>query len=259
MDNWATRTLTAAIGARTAMNFTEYEHHVADVLRDEGWEATHIGKTSCDGGIDVIADRDGERLAVQVKMFNARRIAPRAIRELAGAATEQDCDSSMIVTPGGVQPNARVTAKKLGVEIRIIPQCPLRAEPYPTAGGEVAFDDVWVQIKALEETQITDEKGRTNTILRVDGDGITRITSQGNKGLIPIEVLRWTIDQLLAGTTVTQVDINEHSRHQASSGVVRLLASLPSFERTKVGPKIALRRVPRPAVRTAASAATLSP
>jgi Holliday junction resolvase len=38
------------------MNVTEYEEHVASILRREGWTAV-VSPPTGDGGVDVIAER----------------------------------------------------------------------------------------------------------------------------------------------------------------------------------------------------------
>ncbi|MGI8624458.1 MAG: restriction endonuclease, partial [Solirubrobacteraceae bacterium] len=50
------------------MGPVEYEHHVAEVLAREGW-STAVSRRSRDLGVDVVATRGAERLAVQVKMY----------------------------------------------------------------------------------------------------------------------------------------------------------------------------------------------
>src|SRR3954451_20353188 len=52
------------------MNPEEDEHHVAALLRGEGWMA-RVTSYSRDHGLDIIAERQGRRVGVQVKMYGA--------------------------------------------------------------------------------------------------------------------------------------------------------------------------------------------
>src|SRR5579863_9780253 len=100
----------------------EYEHLVADSLRAEGWSATVTPYTH-DFGVDVIAERDGVRLAVQAKMFGGanRPVSATMVTQLHGAAAYADCAEAMIVTDGRVLDEAQEVAEKLGIEIRSLP------------------------------------------------------------------------------------------------------------------------------------------
>src|ERR1700731_3838637 len=85
--------------ARASMDPEDYEYLVAQVLRDEGWDA-HVTPYRRDFGVDVIAERDGARLGVQVKMWAGanRRIAGPEVMEVHGAAAYADCERAMIIT-----------------------------------------------------------------------------------------------------------------------------------------------------------------
>ena len=51
-----------------SMDPEQYEHHVAAVLRHEGWE-TVVSRRGRDLGVDILATREDRRLAVQVKKY----------------------------------------------------------------------------------------------------------------------------------------------------------------------------------------------
>lgn len=58
-----------------------YEHHVAAILRAEGWRA-EVTPYVRDFGLDVIAERGTSRLGVQAKMYAAaRRVNGRTVME----------------------------------------------------------------------------------------------------------------------------------------------------------------------------------
>lgn len=162
------------------MNFTEYEHHVAAILHTEGWRTT-VTPSAGDLGLDVIAERDGVRLGVQVKMYGRRRpVNSQIVRELYGAAAYKDCTAFMIATDGRVAPDARATAHKLGVEIRQIPRVAAASsadDGLPAAAKDLTFDTVWDDhIAALEGTTLVRSDGSRIKMLIVDGGGIVRLT-----------------------------------------------------------------------------------
>lgn len=85
----------------------DYEHHVANLLRSEGWEAS-VTPHQRDHGVDIVAERGGERMAVQAKMFGGsnRPVNAQVVMELYGAAAYADCAIAMIATDGRVLPDA---------------------------------------------------------------------------------------------------------------------------------------------------------
>lgn len=130
------------------------------------------------------------------------------------------------------------------MQIRTIPAVagaaalPDATEP-PAA--ELDFGRVWQRVAALEGRTLSRDGGTSNRIVSVDGGGVVRVTSGGTKQRLEIEIFRWTVEQLLAGRTVTRDEINQRYIKRGSSGVVLILASLPMFETAKVGGKLALR------------------
>lgn len=226
------------------MNPDEYEHHVAAVLRSEGWE-TQVTPPSRDLGLDVIAELGDRRLGVQVKMYggSTRRVNSDDALRLYGAAAYADCSERMIATNGDLQPNVAQIADKLGIEIRHIPASHRGPDSEQLAAStELSFGTIWsTHVKQLEGRVLTRSNGKTNLIERVDGAGITRRTSSGANRLIRIETFRWAIERLIAGEAVTRDEINQYDPKRVSSGVMLVLLSLPIFEPTTVGGSSAVR------------------
>lgn len=227
------------------MNPTEYEQHVARVLRTEGWAAA-VTPPSADGGVDVVANRPGRRLGIQAKMYGAagRVVNQQVIHELFGAATAQGCTEFLLATDGRVSAGAQASADKLGVQIRqiaVVEDATGPLERDTTPGVELDFGHIWEQVARLAGETLSRGAGTSNQILSVDGGGVLRITSGGRKQRLEIEIFRWTVERLLAGETVTRAEINQRYVKRGSSGVVLILSSLPVFETTTVGGKLALR------------------
>jgi len=232
------------------VNPEEYEHHIAEILRTEGWEA-RVTPHGHDRGVDIVAERDRVRLAVQAKMYgdSNRLVAGKAVMELYGAAAYADCSMAMIATNGRVLPDAETVAKKLGIEIRVVAasvgaqRTRRRTVITPTADGQATFGEVWRDyIVLLAGTTLSRGNGTANEILRVDDGGLERRTSNGRTQRIEIEIFRWAIEHLLRGDTVTRDEINAEYPGRASSGIMLILSHVRLFETVVVDRKQALRK-----------------
>ncbi|HNP49532.1 MAG TPA: restriction endonuclease, partial [Bacteroidia bacterium] len=69
----------------------------------------------------------------------------------------------------------------------------------------------------------------TNKIVKVDWGGIERITSNGNKSKIKIEIFRQAVNQLFRTGKITREEINLDYSKRASSGIVLILSQVPDF------------------------------
>ncbi len=231
------------------MDPEQYEHHVAAVLRSEGW-ATTVTRHSRDLGVDVLATRDRRRMAVQAKMYGATttKVNAEQVMCLHGAAAYADCTERMLATDGKLTREAVHVADKLGVLVRhITPQ------EAPEPSGASSFGALWRDhMEPLAGTTLTRPNGKTMEILEIDGAGVLRVTTGGTRQRISIDTFRWTVERLLAGETVTRAQIHERDPRQVSSGVLFILSTLPCFEACAAGNGKALR--PRSGAATAASA-----
>lgn len=211
----------------------QYEHHVAAVLRAEGWQTT-VTRLSRDMGVDVLAERTGHRMAVQVKLYGASstKVNAEQVMCLHGAAAYADCDHAMLATDGTLSSEAVTVAEKLGIEIRRVP-----AVDDPSGGfvsnahHDWSFDSIWERyVEPLAGRELIRSPGKTMQILEVDGSGVRRVTTGGTTQRIAIGTFRWVIDRLLAGEIVTRRDIHDRNARQVSSGVMLILSNVPLFE-----------------------------
>lgn len=222
------------------MNPEQYEHHVAKVLSQEGWQAA-VSRHSRDLGIDVLATRDDRRLAVQVKMYggSTTKINAERIMCLYGAAAYAECSERMLATNGQLTTEAQLVAAKLNVTVRQIPA----ADPGGRPTSAVGFGQIWREhIEPLAGTNIARSNGKTMRILEVDGSGVLRVTTSGTRQRIELDIFRWAIERLLHGEMVTRAEIHERSSpRRVSSGVLLILGTVPSFELVTVGRGKAIR------------------
>lgn len=230
----------------------EFEELVAAQLRADGYE-TRLGSYVGDWGVDIVASKGDERLAVQAKMYggSSRRVNREAVMQLYGAAAYFECTGALLATDGAVAPDAQEVAAKLGVRILPIgptvgsPPASGWARPTPGASGPPTFDVIWERfIIPLAGRTLTRDDGSSNTVQKVDWAGLTRTTSGGNRQFIPVEIFRYAIETVLARGSITRDDINQHYPGRASSGIVLVLAQVPPFEVT--GRPVVVRMRPTP-------------
>ncbi len=220
----------------------EFEEAVAARLQTEGYE-TELGPGVSDYGVDVFATRNGERYAVQAKMFGGttRPVNRQMVMELHGAADYFACVGAMLATDGRILADAAEVAQKLGIRIldmggawteRLEPPASDRrshGSPDPISGLD--FATIWERhVMPLAGATLTRSDGSSNTIVEVDWSGVERITSNGERGRIKIEIFKWAVDRILRDGSVTRTEINDEYQGRASSGVVLILAQVPLFE-----------------------------
>lgn len=104
----------------TGMHWQEFEFAVVHLMRRDGIDAAHTGKTS-DFSVDVAGDDPvlGERWAVQVKHYSpTNRVGSRDAQQLAGAAEPfYRARLMLIVTTSGYTRNAQIVADKTGIHL----------------------------------------------------------------------------------------------------------------------------------------------
>lgn len=215
------------------MTPSEYEALIADRFVADGYDVEDRPMTN-DWGIDVIAVKGAERVAIQVKRYggSTRPVNRAQVMELCGAAAYFDCTRAIVATDGRVMPDAMAVATKLGIDILNVP-----AQPIAMAVGRDAahtpskFDQLWERyIMPLAGTTLTWADGTSNTIVAVTWAGLERVTSNGRRQLIKIEIFRLAVQRVLAEGAISRTEINAMYPGRASSGVVLILSQIPGFE-----------------------------
>lgn len=216
-----------------SMNPQQYEQLVAEHFRVRGY-TTWTTPCSGDYGVDAFATKGSERIAIQAKMYGktARRVNREMVMQLHGAKDYFECTKAVIATDGAILEDAREVAMKLGIEIlNIAAQALFGPVPRTDLLGSAEFDEIWVDwIMPLRGKVLTRSDGKTNEIVNVDWSGIERITSNGQKQTIQIEIFRKTVNHLLRHGSITRIQINEEYAKRASSGILLILAQVPLFE-----------------------------
>ncbi len=78
------------------MSGVEFEEFVATQLRTVGFSVTHTASTG-DYGVDLIAKKDGTRIAVQCKR-QAKAVGVAAVQQVVSGALHHGCDETVVVT-----------------------------------------------------------------------------------------------------------------------------------------------------------------
>ena len=210
----------------------QYEKYVANYFQNKGYKVKQP-QYSNDYGVDVFAEKNKEKIAIQAKMFgnSNRKINRLMVMEFYGAKDFFNCNKGIIVTDGEIINNAKDVADKLGIEILFI---------YPQSHVPInnsQFDEIWENyVMPLEGKTITRKNGKINKILEVNWGGIKRITSNGNQQKIDIEIFKKTINHILENGSITRQEINDEYSKRASSGIVLILSQLPMIRLNNTRP-----------------------
>jgi len=232
----------------------QYEELVAKYYQDKGYRIILTPYTN-DSGVDIIAEKGEERIAIQAKMYGHtnRKINRNMVFQLKGAMSNSDCNQAVLVTDGQLLSEAEKAAIKIGISIVY-----LKAKDKFTGkagpsykldsieGSEmeskklddqVSFENIWGKyVIPLAGKEINTQTGSLNKIVRVDWGGIERITKNGNKGKIPIEPFQYAINMMIEGEKLYREEINQKFEGRYSSGVFAILISIPLIRKSTSNP-----------------------
>ena len=210
----------------------QYEKYVANYFQNKGYKVKQTPYSN-DYGVDVFAEKNKEKIAIQAKMFgnSNRKINRQMVMEFYGAKDFFNCNKGIIVTDGEIIQNAKDVADKLGIEILFI-----HPQSYVPKNNS-QFDEMWENyVMPLAGKAIARNNGKINKILEVNWGGINRITSNGNQQKIDIEIFKKTINHILENGSITRQEINDEYSKRASSGIVLILSQLPMIHLNNTRP-----------------------
>ncbi len=95
---WTAETIFTALGE---IDWFQFERFCAALLRTEGYEVVRKGGARPDGGVDLIAEKGGERSLVQCKHWRTWTVKENVIREMLGSMTHFQVSSGAIYTLSG--------------------------------------------------------------------------------------------------------------------------------------------------------------
>ena len=91
------------------MSGIEFERYLKKLLSFQGYSVSIIGGSG-DLGVDLIASRGPERIAIQVKRYNTK-ISRRAISDAVAGMQHYRCNRAMVITNSHFTPGALVLAR----------------------------------------------------------------------------------------------------------------------------------------------------
>lgn len=109
----------ARVGGHDAvkrMTWGEFEQLVGQVLRGRGYDVTR-SEPGPDGGVDLVATKDSERVLVQCKQWRTQRVGVKVVRELHGVVAAQGASGGYLVTSGVFTQEAWAFAQLCNIEL----------------------------------------------------------------------------------------------------------------------------------------------
>jgi restriction system protein len=91
--------VTSGMAAIDEMSGVEFEEFVAAQLRTRGWGVTRTAGAG-DYGVDLVARKDGIRMAVQCKRL-AKAVGVAAVQQVVSGAPHHRCNQTVVVTNQG--------------------------------------------------------------------------------------------------------------------------------------------------------------
>ena len=97
------------------MSGTDFEHYMAEVFRDQGYEV-ELTPQSGDQGVDLLLKKQGLRTAVQLKRYQGA-VGNKAVQEIHSGVGYYDADGGWVITTSTYTRGARQLADKLGIRL----------------------------------------------------------------------------------------------------------------------------------------------
>jgi restriction system protein len=89
------------------LSWQEFELLVGELFRKKGYSIHESGGSRPDGGVDLVAQKDGEKYLIQCKHWQRHKIDVRVVREFLGVLYRAGAAGGMIVTTGEFTQSAR--------------------------------------------------------------------------------------------------------------------------------------------------------
>ncbi len=97
------------------LTWEEFELLLKQIFLKIGYEVTHTGSDTSDGGIDLILTKGNQRTIVQCKHWQTRQVPVSVVREQLGLKLNHRAHHCMIVTSGKFTPDGIAFASQNGI------------------------------------------------------------------------------------------------------------------------------------------------
>ena len=98
------------------MTGIQYERFVAKKLAKQGYTNIEMTPKSGDFGVDILARKNGMRIAIQCKRYSGS-VGVHAIQEVEGGRKYYGCDKAIVITDSSFTTAAEKMADRIGVRL----------------------------------------------------------------------------------------------------------------------------------------------
>ena len=210
-----------------------YEFLAEAYLKNEGF-TTKVTSANADWGVDVFAEKDGVKYAVQAKMYGdcKTRINRRMMLELYGAMHYFDCKGAMMIYNGKIMPDANMVAEKLGIKLISLSQHKLD-QLLPNNNPDFfndMFETIWNDIINLQDKKIVKSSKIFYKILKVTDGDITYVNKDGKKHRLPVDLFRRIVAHIMEYGSIAQSQLRGEFGTLASAFITTVLGKTSKIE-----------------------------
>lgn len=99
------------------LGWRDFEKLIGEIYRLQGYSIFEVGGGGADGGVDLIARKDGEKYLIQCKHWKKYKIDVKTVREFLGVLYRAGASGGMIVTTGEFTDPAKKEAADQALEL----------------------------------------------------------------------------------------------------------------------------------------------
>jgi restriction system protein len=99
------------------MNWQQFELLVGKYFKTKGYTVRQLAKPGPDGGVDLVAIKDGERYLVQCKQWRSTSVGVKVVRELLGVIVAEAAVGGFVVASGQFTPSAKAFVQGRNIEL----------------------------------------------------------------------------------------------------------------------------------------------
>jgi len=100
-----------SVNSIMAISWKDFEYLVSEAYRRQGYSVQENTGDGADGGIDLVLNKDGNRLLVQCKNWKSSKVGVSTVRELFGVVTAEGASEGIVVCSGQYTNDALEFAK----------------------------------------------------------------------------------------------------------------------------------------------------
>lgn len=94
-----------------------FEEYIGDLFEARGYQRVNIRGGSGDQGADILAEKDGERVAIQCKLYKKGIVGPHEVRALIGSLQLTEAQRGILITTSTFSVQAERMGEEAGIEM----------------------------------------------------------------------------------------------------------------------------------------------